>query len=167
MKTKLLFLLFLLPLSLELRAQVANVTIDANGNVLNGKIVNFATGKLSINGVLLVPIPAQTGHGGEYLTTNGTAPSWVAIPPPSDTVFGSSWNSVTTVAPSKNAIYDYVHLFDTDDDGKVNVLDQVAGIPVTDAAGVLQAPITDNSANWNTAYTDRFKWDGGSTGLVA
>jgi hypothetical protein len=27
--------------------------------------------------------------------------------------------------------------------------------------------ITNNSANWNTAYTDRLKWDGGSTGLVA
>jgi hypothetical protein len=27
--------------------------------------------------------------------------------------------------------------------------------------------ITNNSANWNTSYTDRLKWDGGSTSLVA
>jgi len=27
--------------------------------------------------------------------------------------------------------------------------------------------IPNNSANWNTAFTDRLKWDGGSTGLVA
>ena len=27
--------------------------------------------------------------------------------------------------------------------------------------------ITNNSANWNTAFTDRLKWDGGSTDLVA
>lgn len=27
--------------------------------------------------------------------------------------------------------------------------------------------ITDNSTNWDTAYTDRNKWDGGSTGLTA
>jgi hypothetical protein len=27
--------------------------------------------------------------------------------------------------------------------------------------------ITNNSSNWNTAYTDRLKWDGGSTGLTA
>lgn len=27
--------------------------------------------------------------------------------------------------------------------------------------------ITDNSGNWNNAYTDRLKWDGGSTGLNA
>ena len=26
--------------------------------------------------------------------------------------------------------------------------------------------ITNNSTNWNTAYTDRLKWDGGSTGLT-
>jgi hypothetical protein len=27
--------------------------------------------------------------------------------------------------------------------------------------------ITDNSSNWNTAYADRNKWDGGATGLTA
>jgi hypothetical protein len=27
--------------------------------------------------------------------------------------------------------------------------------------------IPNNSANWNTAFTDRLKWDGGTTGLVA
>jgi len=27
--------------------------------------------------------------------------------------------------------------------------------------------ITDNSANWDSAFTDRLKWDGGATGLVA
>ena len=27
--------------------------------------------------------------------------------------------------------------------------------------------LTDNSTNWNSAYTDRLKWDGGSTGLTA
>jgi hypothetical protein len=27
--------------------------------------------------------------------------------------------------------------------------------------------ITNNSSNWNTAFSDRLKWDGGSTGLVA
>lgn len=27
--------------------------------------------------------------------------------------------------------------------------------------------VTDNSSNWDTAYTDRLKWDGGATGLTA
>jgi len=29
------------------------------------------------------------------------------------------------------------------------------------------ASVTNNSTNWNTAYTDRLKWDGGATDLVA
>jgi len=33
-------------------------------------------------------------------------------------------------------------------------------------AGVITY-VTDNSTNWDTAYTDRMKWDGGSTGLNA
>ncbi len=33
-------------------------------------------------------------------------------------------------------------------------------------SGVLSA-VTDNSSNWDTAYTDRLKWDGGVTDLVA
>ena len=41
-----------------------------------------------------------------------------------------------------------------------------AGIAVS--TGTAWGPsITDNSANWNSAFTDRFKWDGGATGLVA
>lgn len=50
----------------------------------------------------------------------------------------------------------------------------VAGSPVTTtgtlalsfAAGY-SLPTTASQSNWDTAYTDRLKWDGGSTGLVA
>jgi hypothetical protein len=55
----------------------------------------------------------------------------------SNTAYGATWDAVDTAAPSKNAIYDYLHLFDTDDDGKVNVLDMAAGIVKTDANGVV------------------------------
>jgi hypothetical protein len=48
-----------------------------------------------------------------------------------------------------------------------------AGNPVYPEAGIAlstgttwASSITNNSANWNTAFTDRLKWDGGSTGLV-
>ena len=57
----------------------------------------------------------------------------------SDTVFGSSWNGVTTIAPSKNAVYDWAHTFDTDDDGKVNVLDMGAGIVQANSVGAVSA----------------------------
>jgi hypothetical protein len=55
----------------------------------------------------------------------------------SDSVYAAAWNGVDTIAPTKNAIYDYLHLFDTDDDGKVNVLDTGAGLVKTDANGVV------------------------------
>ena len=41
-----------------------------------------------------------------------------------------------------------------------------AGIAVS-TGSAWGTSLTDNSTNWNTAYTDRLKWDGGSTGLVA
>ena len=50
-------------------------------------------------------------------------------------------------------------------------LDAVAALSTTGLASRTGAGtwaiVTDNSTNWNTAYTDRNKWDGGSTGLTA
>ena len=55
----------------------------------------------------------------------------------SDTAWASSWNGVTTNAPTKNAVYDWGHTFDADDDGKVDVLDIAsAGLVQVSAAGV-------------------------------
>jgi hypothetical protein len=49
-----------------------------------------------------------------------------------------------------------------------------AGNPIYPEAGIAlstgttwASSITNNSSNWNTAFTDRLKWDGGSTGLTA
>lgn len=63
----------------------------------------------------------------------------------SDTAIAGSWNGVTTVAPTKNAIHDWAIVFDTDLDGKVNVLDIGVGITNTDSSGVIQTPITTKS----------------------
>lgn len=41
-----------------------------------------------------------------------------------------------------------------------------AGIAISTGTG-WGTSIVDNSTNWNTAFTDRNKWDGGATGLVA
>jgi hypothetical protein len=41
-----------------------------------------------------------------------------------------------------------------------------AGIALSTGSG-WDTSIVDASGNWNTAYTDRLKWDGGATGLVA
>ena len=58
----------------------------------------------------------------------------------SDTAYSSAFNGVTAIAPSKNALYDYLHLGDADDDGKIDVLDlAAAGFPALDSAGALVA----------------------------
>ena len=42
-----------------------------------------------------------------------------------------------------------------------------SGIPIVSGGTSWGSTITDNHANWDTAYTDRLKWDGGATGLDA
>ncbi|MBU4162416.1 tail fiber domain-containing protein, partial [Patescibacteria group bacterium] len=49
---------------------------------------------------------------------------------------------------------------------KVSMVYPGAGIALS-TGSAWDTSITNNSANWNTAYTDRLKWDGGSAGLVA
>ncbi|KKN76989.1 hypothetical protein LCGC14_0364810 [marine sediment metagenome] len=49
---------------------------------------------------------------------------------------------------------------------KVTMTYPGAGIALS-TGSAWSSSITNNSANWNTAYTDRLKWDGGATDLVA
>jgi hypothetical protein len=57
----------------------------------------------------------------------------------SDTAWsGSVWNGITGIAPSKNAVYDYLHLLAAADDGKVSQLNTTAaGFVPTNASGVI------------------------------
>ena len=80
---------------------------------------------------------ALTGSTTTFLRSDGTQATPAGGGAPDDTAFAASWNGVTTIAPSKNVVYDWGHLFDTDDDGKVNVLDMAAGIVKTDSGGVV------------------------------
>jgi hypothetical protein len=145
------------------------------GSSTNNDFVMFnGTGGNTVqdNGTSLSVDGTMAGNSDSLIPSQKAVVTYVAsqisgISAPSDTAYGSSWNGITTISPSKNAIYDYLHLFDTDDNGKVNVLDQVAGITNTNSSGVIQTPITDNSSNWNTAYTQTERWNGGATDLVA
>ena len=56
----------------------------------------------------------------------------------SDTVYSSAFNGVTDKGASKNSLYDYLHLADADDDGKIDVLDlAAAGFPAINSSGAL------------------------------
>lgn len=106
---------------------------------------------LDLSGALYIKTTG-TGNTGWSLASVGSGVS--------DTAFGASWDAVTTIAPSKNAIYDWAHVFDTDDDGKVNVADlSTAGAVTVDSSGILDsvAPgangnvLTSNGTIWTSA----------------
>lgn len=84
----------------------------------------------SEGGIVKLAGDATSPGNSQYYGTNASGTKgWFALPASgsvSDTAFGGSWNGVTTTAPSQNSLYDYLHQFDTDDDGRVNILD-VAG----------------------------------------
>lgn len=172
----------------------ANVTTGVT-NAMNTRLANlegtsnsFYNGEVSLtNGTrigLVYDRSKETnrlrsvqGGSGVLLTNEGTNimfavdPAVVALQSDltakvSDTAFASSWNGVTTIAPSKNAVYDWAHIFDTDDDGKVNVLDLAAGIPKTDSSGVLSlatlgTDYLDSTYISDTAFAG--SWDGVTT----
>ncbi len=70
----------------------------------------------------------------------------------SDAAFPTGWDADTTGAASRNALYDYLHISDTDDDGKVNVLNTGAGIVKTNSGGVV------STATAGTDYILDFEW---------
>jgi hypothetical protein len=83
-----------------------------------------------------------------------------------DAAFSSAWNSEIGNAPSRNAVYDWGHLFDTDDDGKVNVLDMGAGIVKTDSGGVVSIATagTDYTTPSSTETETNKTFDAAGTG---
>lgn len=67
----------------------------------------------------------------------------------SDVAFAASWDTQTLVAPSKNAVYDWGHTFDTNDDGKVDVVGINSAILKTNGSGVLAAAVAKTDY-WDT-----------------
>lgn len=118
-----------------------NVTIVSNVTAAAFNSTGAGVGKLTLwdsdatqAGTIQAPSDFTATRTFTLPDASGTIALTTAI---DDTAFASSWNGVTTIAPSKNAVYDWIHTFDTDDDGKVNVLDVGAGVVETDAGGVV------------------------------
>jgi len=105
--------------------------------------------KLVTSGGAGTVLPSQTGNANKYLKTDGSVLSWA-------TVSGGGSGTVTSVAAT------------------VPTGLSVSGSPIT-SSGTLaitydsgySIPTTASQTNWDTGYTDRLKWDGGATGLVA
>lgn len=92
----------------------------------------------------------QTGNAGKFLTTDGSNVSW------GTPAGGGGTGTVTSV------------------DMSVPTGFAISGNPITTNGTLALAfssgyslPTNTSQTNWDTAYTDRLKWDGGATGLDA
>lgn len=93
-------------------------------------------------------LPDQTGNAGKVLTTDGSTLSWTSAASGSGTV-----TSVDMTVPTGLTVTG-------------NPVTTTGTLALAYAAGYA-IPTTAKQANWDTAYSERNQWDGGSTGLVA
>lgn len=145
---------------------------DAIGNnVGTGLSYNDSTGAISNSGVT-----SLTGTTNEIVVSGSTGSVTIGIPDspvfvtPNIGVATATSVNGTTIPSSKTLVVttdigSTVQAYDADL-GAIAALTGTAGILTTNGAG-LWSVITDNSSNWDTAYTDRNKWNGGSSGLDA
>lgn len=109
----------------------------------------FAGGNI---GAATATTPAGGDNDTSVATTAYVQTELAALGAISDTAFGVAWNGVTTDASSQNALHDWGVIFDTDYDGKVNVLDLTAGIVKTDGSGVVS--VATANTDYEPALTD-------------
>ncbi len=82
----------------------------------------------------------------------------IALPTGGVAPHNQAWSTITDT-PTTLAGYGIT------DGGGGGMVYPGAGIALSSGAA-WESSIPNNSANWNTAYTDRLKWDGGATGLT-
>ena len=158
-----------------------NTKLVAIGNLANstGWLYNNGSGTFSYStpsksdiGLSNVENTAlSTWAGSTNLTTLGTITTGIwngsAI---GDTYISSAstWNAKQNALVSGTNIktINSTSLLDSGDIAIAPMVYPGAGIPIS-TGSAWGTSITDNSTNWNTAYSDRLKWDGGSTDLVA
>jgi hypothetical protein len=131
----------------------SKITGNISGNAANVTgtvaVANGGTGATTAANARVNLLPSYTGNAGKVLGLNGTATDveWIS---------SAGSGSVTSVAFSAPTGFD------------------VSGSPITSTGTIAltfssgySLPTTTKQAEWDTAYTDRLKWDGGSTGLNA
>lgn len=123
-----------------------NLTSQVTGTLPVG---NGGTGATTAANARVNLLPSYTGNGSKILALNSGATDveWISV---------GGTGTVTSVAAT------------------VPTGLTISGSPIT-TSGTLaigfdtgySLPTTASQANWDTAYTDRLKWDGGATGLTA
>ncbi len=126
------------------------LVIGTNVQAYDADLAGIASATLSSAGFL------KTNGSGVYSTVTDSSSNW-------NTAYG--WGDHASAGYLTSlGIGSSTQAWDAD-------LDAVAALSGTGLAKRTGAgtwtTITDSSTDWNTAYTDRLKWDGGSSGLTA
>ena len=112
---------------------------------------------ISYGSVALTDLPTGTANGNTFMWTGS---AWT-IGGNLNAAIASIQNSAgTTITSTTNNAIKIVGA------GNLDVTGSGSTLTVGVASGYA-IPTTTKQTNWDTAYTDRNKWDGGSTGLVA
>ena len=143
----------------------------ATSSVLGGVIIG--TGVTITSGVISVSTNYQAPlNGAGLVRASGTAITYdnsyyitlTSISATAPLVYNSS-GGVMAIDKADGFLSGYVSAADWTTFNNKQAALSGTGI-VKSTAGTITY-LTDNTANWDTAYTDRNKWDGGATGLVA
>jgi hypothetical protein len=152
-----------------------SVTINAKGLVTSG------TNPTTLAGYGITEVYTKTESDARYVSLTGSYsnPTWITA-----LAYSKLTGVPTTFAPSAHTLDSHSNVtISSNLAGEVLKWDGTAWVNNTLAEAGIQATlggtglvlstsgvityITDNSTNWNTAFTDRNKWDGGATGLVS
>ena len=155
--------------------QFTKVTVNEKG------LVTAAENPTTVSGYGITDVYTKTESDARYVALSGSYsnPTWITA-----LSYSKLTNVPSTFAPAAHTLDSHSNVTITSNlAGEVlkwngtawvnNTLAE-AGIQATlggtglvlSTAGVITY-IADNSTNWNTAFSDRNKWDGGATGLVA
>lgn len=126
--------------------------VDITGGSVTGitdlAVADGGTGASTAANARINLLPSYTGNGSKVLSLNSGATDveWT-------TNGAGTVSSVDMTVPTGLAV-------------SGNPITSSGTLAVTYASGYA-IPTTSKQSNWDTAYTDRLKWDGGSTGLDA
>ena len=155
--------------------QFTKVTVNSKG------LVTAAENPTTLAGYGITDVYTKAESDASYVSLTGSYsnPTWITA-----LAYSKLTGVPTTFAPSAHTLDSHSNVtISSNLAGEVLKWDGTAWVNNTLAEAGIQSTlggtglvlstsgvityITDNSTNWNTAFTDRNKWDGGATGLVA
>lgn len=93
-------------------------------------------------------------NGSSWVKTDATSAPGVIV---EDTAYSSGFNGDSSHAPSQNAMYDYLHQIDTDDDGDIDNPDSNMQLGTINLSPLASAPSSPGAGQ--TYFADNDNWD--------